>query len=264
MSRRKTTTGSLLALALLAVSSTAHAAADYQLQTLENANAMFHAASNSVQYAEAAQQYEYLVKEEGIRNGKLFYTLGNSWFMAGDLGRAILNYRRAEQYLPNDADVRYNLNTALTQRTDLIPPKPPSTLASTLLGWHFNTSAFLRGWLFATCWLVFWGAWFWYRKSRKKETRILLLVAGLLSLALLASLLTDQIQKQRTKQGVIVAPEVLARKGDGEMYGPAFLDPLHSGTEFQRLEERGAWWHIRLPDGQTCWIPARAGEMVAL
>ena len=45
---------------------------------------------------------------------------------------------------------------------------------------------------------------------------------------------------------------------------PAFLDPLHSGTEFKRLENRGTWWHVRLADGQTCWIPSDAAETVAL
>jgi len=75
-------------------------AADYQLQTLEKAQAMFRAATNATMYAEAARHYNYLVEEEGLRNGQLFYTLGNTWFMAGDVGRAILNYRRAEKLSP--------------------------------------------------------------------------------------------------------------------------------------------------------------------
>ncbi len=238
---------------------------NYQLQTLETAQGMFRAATNETMYAEAAQQFEYLVKEEGIRNGHLFYTLGNSWFMAGDVGRAILNYRRAEAYLPRNADVRHNLNAALAVRTDLIPEKARHPLAARLLGWHFNTSPALRGWLFAFCWLVLWGAWFRTRRSSKpkKEVRIVAACASLLSVLLLASLATEAFMKHRAQPGVVVAPEVLARKGDGERYAPAFKEPLHSGTEFQRLEKRKEWWHIRLPDGQTCWIPARAAETVS-
>jgi tetratricopeptide (TPR) repeat protein len=248
---------------LLLGSSTAFAA-DYTLQTLEKALGMFRAATNSAMYAEAAQQYEYLVEEEGIRNGDLFYTLGNTWFLAGDVGRAILNYRRAEQYLPNNADVQHNLKTALEQRTDLIPEKEPHPLAAKLLGWHFNTPAAFRWWGFAACWLVAWGAWLWLGRSRKKEARATVAVAGILSVALMASLLAETILKRGAEPGVIVAAEVLARKGDGEIYAPAFLDPLHSGTEFQRLENRDKWWRIRLADGQECWIPAKAAEMVSL
>lgn len=239
-------------------------AADYRLQTLETAQGLFRAATNEAMYAEAAKQFEYLVEEEGIRNGQLFYTLGNSWFMAGDTGRAILNYRRAEAYLPHNADVRYNLNAALALRTDLIPEKGLHPLAARLLGWHFNTSAALRGWLFAVCWIGLWGAWFWAQRSSKKNARIAAAFAALLCVLLLASLAAETLVKHRTQAGVVVAPEVLARKGDGERYAPAFQEPLHSGTEFQRLETRHDWWKIRLADGQTCWIPAAAAETVLL
>ncbi len=248
----------LLALALPAFGE------NYQLQTLETAQGMFRAATNETQYAEAAQQFEYLVEEEGVRNGHLFYTLGNSWFMAGDLGRAILNYRRAEAYLPSNADVQHNLNAALALRTDLIPEQARHPLAAKLLGWHFNTSPALRGWLFAFCWIVLWGAWFLAQRSSKKKARIAAAFAGVFSALLLASLATEAFTKHRAQPGVVVAPEVLARKGDGERYAPAFRDPLHSGTEFQRIEKRKDWWHIRLADGQTCWIPAAAAKTVFL
>jgi hypothetical protein len=236
----------------------------YTLQTLETAHTMFRSATNTTMYAEAAQQFEFLVSEEGIRNGQLFYTLGNSWFMAGDLGRAILNYRRAEMYLPNSADVQHNLQAALEMRADLIPEKELHPLAARLLGWHFKTSLTLRWWLFAGCWMVFWAAWLWTLRSPKKEARITAAVSGLLGLALMASLLTDTLGARNAQPGVVIAKEILARKGDGSMYAPAFLEPLHSGTEFQCLEDRGKWWHIRLADGQTCWIPASAAERLSL
>ncbi|MCK4564602.1 MAG: hypothetical protein KAU94_08000 [Verrucomicrobia bacterium] len=237
-------------------------AADYKVQTLEKAHGMFHASTNTAMYAEAAREYAFLVEEEGIRNGHLFYTLGNAWFLAGDVGRAILNYRRAEQYLPGNTDVRHNLEAAREQRSDLIPPKEPHPVAIKLLGWHINTSPMFRWWLFAACWLVLWAAWAWTGKAQRKEGRITVIVAGVVSVALMASLLAEALHANRTEPGVVLADEVLARKGDGEMYAPAFLDPLHAGTEFERLENRGNWWHIRLADGQTCWIPSRAAETV--
>lgn len=246
----------LLALALPAFGE------DYRLQTLETAQGMFRAATNETMYAEAARQFEYLVEEEGIRNGHLFYTLGNSWFMADEAGRAILNYRRAEAYLPRNADVLHNLHAARALRIDLIPEKERHPLAAQWLGWHFNTPPALRGGLFAFCWLVLWGTWIWERRSSKRKRRIVALSSGVLSAVLLASLATEAFMKYRAHPGVVIAPEVLARKGNSERYALAFQEPLHSGTEFQRMEKRAAWWHIRLADGQTCWIPADAGETV--
>ncbi|MBT8041722.1 MAG: hypothetical protein KJN98_00975 [Pontiella sp.] len=237
---------------------------DYRVQTLENAHGMFRSATNAAMYAEAAKQFEYLVHEENIVNGHLFYTLGNSWFMAGDVGRAILNYRRAEQHVPNSEDVHHNLNAALALRTDLIPQQDPHPFAASVLGWHTKTSAALRGWLFAGCWLLFWSAWLWTSRSVKKEARITAYVAGILSVILMGSLLAETWGNIRRQPGVIVAEEVVARKGDAAMYAPAFREPLHAGTEFTLREVRGMWWHIQLADGQACWIPASAAETVAL
>ncbi|MEE9369043.1 MAG: hypothetical protein V3V05_09285 [Pontiella sp.] len=249
---------------LLTVTALSSMAVGYQLQTLEKAHGLFRSATNAMMYAEAAQQYEYLVVEEGVRNGNLYYTLGNSWFMADETGRAILSYRRAEQYLPGNADVQHNLNTALQMRIDLIPRKELHPLAARLFGWHFNTSTSVRWWGFTLCWLLLWGAWIWMSRSSKKEARITVITAGILSIALLASLVTESILERRNEPGVLTAKEVLTRKGDSTMYAPAFLEPLHAGTEFQRLEDRGAWWHIRLADGQTCWIPSTAAETITL
>ncbi len=249
-------------LAALALCCQMALAGDYRLTTLETAHGLFRSATNAAMYAEAAAHYEYLTEQEGIRNGHLYYTLGNSWFMAGDVGRTILNYRRAEQYLPNDPDLQHNLAAALRMRSDLIPEKEPPPLVAKLLGWHLNTSAARRGWLFACCWMLFWGAWFWMGRSPKKEARITAVATGLLSALLLASLLTGAFMVRRNRPGIVLAKEVMARKGDGERYAPAFLEPLHAGTEFQSLEVRGSWRHIRLADGQTCWIPSNAGEEI--
>jgi tetratricopeptide (TPR) repeat protein len=238
------------------------AASNYQLQTLSEAHRMFRAATNATMYTETAQQYEYLVSEDGVRNGQLYYTLGNTYFLAGDLGRAVLNYRRAEQYLPNNSDVQHNLAAALEQRADLIPAQDRHPFAARLLGWHYNTSPPVRWWLFATCWLAAWGGWIWKRRTEKKEARITLLAGGILSIVFIVSLTVELMLTRNTEPGVILAAEVLARKGDGEIYAPAFLDPLHSGTEFLRLEARDKWWHIRLADGQECWIPSLAAETV--
>jgi hypothetical protein len=101
-------------------------------------------------------------------------------------------------------------------------------------------------------------------RSPRKEARITVAVSGLLSVLLLGSLITESVLKHNADPGVITAKEVVARKGDGTMYAPTFLDPLHSGTEFQCLEERGEWLHIELADGQACWIPKTAGEKIAL
>src|SRR5689334_19162351 len=60
-------------------------------------------------YAEAAAAYENLAP---AHNGSpaLYYNLGNAWFKAGQNGRAIAAYRKAEMLSPRDPNLRFNLN----------------------------------------------------------------------------------------------------------------------------------------------------------
>lgn len=48
----------------------------------------------------------------GLESGPLYYNLGNAYFKAGSLGKAILNYLRAQRLMPADADLKSNLRYA--------------------------------------------------------------------------------------------------------------------------------------------------------
>ena len=62
-------------------------------------------------YEAAAQIYQQMV-DHGFEDSRLFHQLGNAYFKQGDTGRAVLNYRRAEQLAPRDADIEANLQLA--------------------------------------------------------------------------------------------------------------------------------------------------------
>ena len=81
-------------------------------------------------------------------------------------------------------------------------------------------------------------------------------------MALLASLIIEAGTSGKTRSGVIVAESSVARKGDSTSYEQSFQDPLHAGTEFQLLEDRGNWLNIALADGRECWLPSADVEMV--
>jgi hypothetical protein len=72
----------------------------------------------------------------------------------------------------------------------------------------------------------------------------------------------EEHTRATAKEGVILAEEVAARKGDGESYSPSFAAPLHEGTEFVLLDERGDWLHIRLMDDRACWIPRSSAGII--
>src|SRR5204862_132447 len=62
-------------------------------------------------FAEAAAAYEKIVAG-GRVSSALYFNLGNALFKSGRIGRAIANYRLAEQLAPRDPDIRANLRFA--------------------------------------------------------------------------------------------------------------------------------------------------------
>src|SRR5881396_2723410 len=62
-------------------------------------------------FAEAATAYEKMLRP-GQASPALYFNLGNAFFKAGQLGRAVLKYRLAERLAPRDPDIRANLKFA--------------------------------------------------------------------------------------------------------------------------------------------------------
>ncbi len=86
--------------------------------------------------------------------------------------------------------------------------------------------------------------------------------AAFFCLVLTASTLFTHSQHSTRPAGVIVAEEVVVRKGNGESYAPQFPQPLHAGTEFEVLEARGSWLAIQLDNGTSGWIRRESASLL--
>ena len=73
-------------------------------------------------YQESIVRFEKIVSAGNIRNGKLFYNLANAYLLKGDVGRAILNYRRAERLTPEGRNLQGNLAFARVVRCATASP----------------------------------------------------------------------------------------------------------------------------------------------
>ena len=213
-------------------------------------------------YGKALLRFNRIVEEGGVRNGKLFYNIGNINFLLDDIGRAILNYRRAEQYIPNDPNLAKNLAYARNMRQDTLEIKDQKKIQQTLFFFHYDFGTKIRLVLLGISYVLFWIFAGVKIFSKRPYTNWVLTISLLFTLLFGTSLYIERHQSAISLEGVILAPEVIARQGDAESYQPSFEDPLHTGVEFMLLEDRGAWWQIELPDGRSCWIPSRSGALV--
>jgi hypothetical protein len=263
-------------LILLAALASAPAASAQPIERAEaealfrEANRLFHQGNQSAEtdsarayelYRGAALRYERLIREGEIRNGRLYYNLGNARFQMNDLGRAILNYRRAARLLPGDDNIERNLEYARTRRLDRFDEMVETRVLKTLLFWHYDLSARVRTALFALFWAGLWCAAAVRLFRRELIPGLLPAVLGLGAAMFFGSIAAEQTPASGEAFGVVVAEETVARRGDGESYQPAFTEPLHAGVEFRLLEDRPGWRDVELPDGRTCWIRADDSEL---
>lgn len=214
-------------------------------------------------YEKAILSYEKIIDEGGIKNVKLYYNLGNAYFLNGRIGKAILNYRRAEQLGSYDADLQKNLAFARENRMDLIAVQTQKRVLETLFFWHYDFPLKIKFLLMCISFgFVCIGVAFLIWLGRNTPVLVTVIIFGIITICFLGSVFVEAETQGKNISGVITASEVTARQGDGQNYPPSFKEPLHEGTEFELIESRPGWLHIELSDGTDSWITDDAAELV--
>jgi tetratricopeptide (TPR) repeat protein len=206
------------------------------------------------QFDEALARYEVLVGS-GVQDGSLYYNLANAHFKAGNLGHAVLNYRRAQRLLPRDGDVVANLKLARAQAVDRLDPAGEGVVISSLrrlVGWTtLDETAILALALWIVLGALIVGAILWTRGRR-----VLLagaVIAAVLMVLILFTLGIRVWDERDRPEAVVVADEVSVNSGPGTDYLTEFV--LHSGAEVRLVEERADWTRIALPGDLQGWLP---------
>jgi hypothetical protein len=215
------------------------------------------------EYLEAAAGYEAIIRY-GINNSDLYYNLGNAYFKHGDLGRAILNYRRAYRLAPRDPDILTNLTIARAQTVDRLEAANEGSLANLVQmaeEWlTLREAAFLA----LALWLILCGlAILAILQPRLRGWwAIGFVIMGFLLLVGLASMLNRYYTEQVYPPAVIVVQQVDVTSGPGgaDQYLVEF--DLHSGAEVQLLESRPGWRRINLSGNLQGWVPEETVEPV--
>ncbi len=210
-------------------------------------------------YAEAASIYEEFVAD-GVEDATLFYNLGNAYFQQGDLGRAILNYQRAAQLDPRDADIQANLALAREQVVDPLPDAgsdPAAIVASTTSWLTLNEAALLALALWFGLGFLILAARQINASKKQRWLRTSAVIVGMLLLMVSLSLGSRMLQQRTQPSGVVVVPTVAVNQGPGESYPSAYS--LTNGTEVNLVRTQGNWAELALPDGAgQGWVPLQS------
>ena len=180
-----------------------------------------------------------------------FLNAGNSWFFAGENGRALANYRAAERRSPFDNYLQQSVEFLRANRPDAISP-PSTPVGRMASSWNrFCTwTPVLRVGLFVLAYLIAWTA---FLTAQLAGWRIRRTVWLVLLAAVFVPLASVAQTSFRPAEGVIIE-DTVARLGPGYAYDPAFEQPLHKAVEFSWLETRQGWIRAQLPDASEGWL----------
>lgn len=218
-------------------------------------------------YGQSADGFQKLV-DAGVENGRLYYNLANAQLRLGEIGKAIVNYRRALRLMPGDSNIRRNLGFARNLCEVQVPAKATSTIVEAIFYWHFQTSnadrmkvavaGYVGSWLLMIAGML----------ARRRLPGLLWTtrIVGAFTLVLAVSVAWERLASTHRNEGALIVDQVVLRKGNGASYDPQLDSPLSQGVEFRLLETRddldgNTWYYIELSDGTDGWL---LGDQAAL
>ncbi len=187
--------------------------------------------------------------------------LGNAYLLAGDLGRAVLAYRRASEADPADPQIQSSLAYARSLVAAATPADTGSRARSVIRAarpYLRRAALFWTGagaFLAACCLLA--------ARLQSPVPFARSAAAGLAAFAVLAGgTLAWDDQLARAPDTVVVLQSVTARTGpDVAVYPPALETPVPAGTEGSIRETRPGWALVALGSAEA-WLPADRIERI--
>ena len=208
-------------------------------------------------YQEAIDGYLELISH-GYANGHVYYNLGNAYFRSGQLGRAILNFKRAHLLIPRDADLNFNLRYALDQIQDAI--SADQNFLKQAFFWLDEITFRELMWSFAVLNILFWGILVLRLFVRPEWTYYVFIVLLIFWLVGGASLGVKWHQLRTDLRAVILTGEVDVLAGPDS--NDTVLFKLHEGTTIYRERIEDDWSLIRLSENKRGWVKSSTIETI--
>ena len=214
-------------------------------------------------YTKALELYNAICKE-GLLSSKLYYNMGNAYYKNGEIGKAILFYKRAHKLAPADEDIRYNLDIAEAQTKDNIEKVPDFFLKR----WSRSIAAIMdsNSWtylsiaafvLMLTSVLVFLLAQSIKARKSSFAVALLSLVIAVISLIYASSQRSYMLSHDKA---VIMSESVSIKNEPNKSSTDQFV--LHEGTTVHVTESLGQWCNITTADGNKGWIEQKRIEVI--
>ncbi len=234
--------------------------------TTQDADVLWSKASEAYineDYTTAIELYN-AISSQGLLSSRLYYNMGNAYYKSGQIGKAILYYKKAHKLSPADEDIHYNLEIAQAQTKDNIEEVPEFFLKQ----WSHRIASLMD----STWWtilsivalilalasvLVFLLSQDIKARKWSFSTALLSLVVAAVSLIYASAQRTYMLEHN---EAVIMSSSVSIKSSPDKSATDLFL--LHEGTTVHVTERLDNWCNITIADGKKGWIEAKRIEII--
>lgn len=214
-------------------------------------------------FTSAIQIYEALLKKGEA--AEVYYNLGNSYYKAGDIAKAILNYERALLLQPGNSDIRANLDVARSKTIDKMEAVPEVFFISWTKALIYSVSVNTWAILGIVSFILLIVSLYFFIFSKQIVWKKAGFVVGiiLLAIVILANVFAAEQKEDllNRDKAIIMSPSVTVRSTPNESGTSLFV--LHEGSKVGIKDaSMKDWKEIRLEDGKVGWVPTSAVEII--
>ncbi|MEE8399572.1 MAG: tetratricopeptide repeat protein [Desulfobacterales bacterium] len=191
------------------------------------------------------------IADAGTGNDILFYNLGNAYLKNGDLGVAILWYERALRVNPEDPDLKFNHEYALSrikdQREDRTPP-----LFRIIFFWKHLLGSTTVMWIAIVLNLLFWILLILDYTQKNPRVRTSTHIVLILAMVFIATALYNFYETTQIRKAIVLPDKVSVRSGLTD--DATRLFSLHAGTKVTIEKDHNDHFRILFSEGKIGWI----------
>lgn len=180
----------------------------------------------------------------------IYYNIGNCYMKTGDLGKAVAAYLSARKRDAKDADIKHNLDFALTKTKDQFTLNDISGVGDLIQSFIGGINIRKLQILYIFLLLIFSFTVlrsFFLTKSFREVFWIISFLMILMSF-----ILYQRVKMWNIETGVADSEEVVVRYGPGHSETEAFR--IHEGAFFQIHNRNSNWLQISILNGKTGWV----------
>ncbi len=191
------------------------------------------------------------IAQKGVRNGALYYNLGNAHLKNGDLGRAILWYERSARLIPGDPDLMFNLAYARSLSKDAAEDDA-LPLMRIFFFWNYQLSPRTIVALAVGGNLLFWSLAVAWRMSGRRMLRKAAIAVLIPSVVFVMTAGFNFYTAANSRQGIILPETVSIRSGWEQTSTELFV--LHTGAKVQVVKSADDHLLISFSKDKIGWV----------